>query len=270
MEEYWRYCDADADGDFPPLYIFDPKLSTRTFTDGTLLQAEYAVPPCFSHDMMECITGSRFRPLPPSWLLVGAARSGTPIHDHPLTAAWNAMLVGCKLWAALPPDVDESFLLLDEGNIPLHGSDDDGSGSEVGDDFDLSALEWFQRSGGGGSSEGSGCRQGNKKKLPACARIIVQRPGEIVYVPAGWWHVVLNVQTSTALSYSLTLRRDLDTLRPQLREEDADFAEFWERALEESGEDYRGVAGVAKPSARQVTQERNEEGAQGAQENLDK
>jgi len=43
------------------------------------------------------------RPLPPSWLLVAAARSGTPIHDHPHTVAWNVLLSGCKLWAILPP-----------------------------------------------------------------------------------------------------------------------------------------------------------------------
>jgi hypothetical protein len=39
-----------------------------------------------SHD----VTGSRFRPLPPAWLLVGARASGTPIHNHPSTIAWNA------------------------------------------------------------------------------------------------------------------------------------------------------------------------------------
>ena len=54
----------------------------------------------------------------------GASGSGTPIHDHPLTVAWNALLAGCKLWVAMPPDVDPAYLLLD-----------------TDDDFDLSALQ---------------------------------------------------------------------------------------------------------------------------------
>jgi len=59
----------------------------------------------------------------------------------------------------------------------------------------------------------------------------MQRPGEVVYVPAGWWHVVLNVQTSTALSVSLALRRDIDTLLPELLKEDQPFAMQWLRSL---------------------------------------
>ena len=66
----------------------------------------------------------------------------------------------------------------------------------------------------------------------------------------------------TLLSYSLTLRRDLDALRPQLREEDADFADFWEKALEESGDDLNVAdaagAGVGRPARQGI----NEAGAQ--------
>ena len=50
--------------------------------------------PWSRHDAMAGCTGTRFRPLPPAWLLVGPPRSGTPVHDHPLTVAWNALLVG--------------------------------------------------------------------------------------------------------------------------------------------------------------------------------
>jgi histone arginine demethylase JMJD6 len=204
MKEYQRYCENDADGDLAPLYVFDPYHLESKFANGSLVQADFSIPPCFSTDAMSCCNGTRFRPLPPAWLLIGALSSGTPIHDHPLTVAWNALLTGCKLWCCLPPDVDESLLLLT--------LDEDSD-----EDFDLSAMQWFRQCG----------------DLPTSARIIVQRPGEVVYLPVGWFHVVLNVETSTAISVSLTLHRDLPALMPLLMESDEEFATFWMKHLDQ-------------------------------------
>jgi hypothetical protein len=208
LEEYNQYCKSgEADNDVAPLYVFDPDILKSS--TGFFASDEFSIPECFSNDVMGCINGTEYRPLPPAWLLVGVKRSGTPIHDHPLTVAWNALLVGCKLWCCLPPDVDESLLLL---NLP-ENDDEDFDLS----DFDLSALEWFKQCGG------------SNNKIPDCAKIIVQHPGEVVYLPAGWFHVVLNVadDSSTAISVSLTLRRDLPVILPLLMESDEDFAKFW-------------------------------------------
>ena len=49
MPEYRRYCDADADADAAPLYIFDPDILTREFADGTAYRDEYSVPACFGN-----------------------------------------------------------------------------------------------------------------------------------------------------------------------------------------------------------------------------
>jgi histone arginine demethylase JMJD6 len=110
-----------------------------------------------------------------------------PFADHPMTVAWNALLSGCKLWCCLPPDVPERALLL---NVDQDLDDNDGDDEDDNDDdaFDLSALQWFEQ-----------CED-----LPKEACIIVQQPGEVVFLPTGWFHVVLNVKTSTAISVSLT------------------------------------------------------------------
>jgi len=215
MKEYQRYCENGADGDSAPLYVFDPDILASSFehyedgissSSSSSVAHAFSTPACFSNDAMGCINGTEYRPLPPAWLLVGVTRSGTPIHNHPLTVAWNALLVGCKLWCCLPPTVDENLLLL---NL------DD----ESDNDFDLSAVDWFQQCG----------------PLPDEAKIIVQRPGEVVFLPCGWFHVVLNVDTSTAISVSLTLRRDLEEAMSLLMKEDKDFAAFWvDRLLKES------------------------------------
>lgn len=221
LREYQRYCANNADGDATPLYVFDPdflKPDSKFDDNGDasgdcVMDSMLKVPPCFSHDEMDCCTGSTYRPLPPAWLLVGVKYSGTPIHNHPWTVAWNALLSGCKLWCCLPPDVPERYLLLNLDD------EDDGSDDDETVAFDISALEWFEQCG----------------DLPENAHIVVQHPGEVVFLPAGWFHVVLNVELSTALSFSLALRKDVPKLMPLLKANDPEFAAFWLEQLAKEG-----------------------------------
>jgi histone arginine demethylase JMJD6 len=215
LNEYQQYCERNGAGDSAPLYVFDPDILKSTFLDGTHVTDSLSIPPCFSRDFMECINGSQYRPLPSAWLLVGVTGSGTPIHDHPLTVAWNALLVGCKLWCCLPPDVDETLLLL---NLDFQENQEFQENQK---DFDLSARDWFRQCG----------------ELVDTAKIIVQRPGEVVFLPAGWFHVVLNVETSTAISVSLARRQDLELSFPLLRESDEEFATFWWKRLQRQSQE---------------------------------
>lgn len=266
--EYSRYCDNDADGDATPLYIFDyeflegtvfdqqqstsGKNMTRTRgtnhnenkedfhdnIDGEKMSL-FSIPPCFSHDQM-CYTNDRFRPLPPAWLLAGVQGSGTPIHNHPMTVAWNALLTGCKLWCCLSPDiVTEDILLLshnDGTDDAMNGNSEGGAEStdDADDDFDLSALDWFQQCDYDSHTTNKKEKETTsalKDGDPHCF-IIVQQPGEVVFVPKGWFHVVLNVETSIAISVSLTLRKDLVECMELLHATgDDEFATYWKKEL---------------------------------------
>ena len=73
----------------------------------------------------------------------------------------------------------------------------------------------------------------------------MQQPGEVVFLPKSWYHVVLNVETSVAISVSLTLRRDLIDLFPLLIAEDYDFALFWYNKLKEQVDGSHKDAGVS-------------------------
>jgi hypothetical protein len=253
MAEYERYCKSDsgtdngsgngasqASKDIAPLYLFDPDVlqSNSYFANGQDRVADdlRSIPECFAHDAMAGLTGSQFRPLPPAWLLVGVTRSGTPIHDHPLFVAWNALLMGCKLWCCLPPNVDESVLQLQ--SYSDNGSDDDNDNDDCTDnsddfefEFDTSALQWFANcatsSCGNDNSTTTGTSTLGLHNLPDSAKIIVQQPGEVAYEPPTWWHAVLNIETSTAICYSLTLKRDIPQLFPKLSRSDEDFARSW-------------------------------------------
>jgi len=186
LTEYMRYCTEDAAKDSAPLYVFDPNMLST-------VSSSFSIPACFSHDVL---AGDPRRSLPPAWLLVGAEGTGTPIHDHPTTIAWNALLSGCKVWLCFPPDVDESHLLLDLGDeFDCDSNDDDDEGYA---DFDLSAIEWFAK---------CDCAGDLPETKIGRSQVIIQWPGEVVFLPEGWWHVVLNTEESVAISYSIQLRR---------------------------------------------------------------
>ena len=167
--------------DAAPLYVFDSSLTHKTIpnTDRVMsddLHLLYTSTYLQSlTDAQKCLIGSTFKPLAQQWLLSGGPLSGTPIHDHPMTIGWNVLVEGEKLWACFPPaegdpEKLDSFLLVDE------------------DDNDVSAREWFHLMQG---------------KLPKDCIVMWQKPGEVVFLPSGWFHVVLNLEVSTAISNSI-------------------------------------------------------------------
>lgn len=83
----------------------------------------------------------------------GPAGSGAPVHQH--TAAWNAVVWGAKRWYLLPP-------------AARHGPD-----TEMG-----SMLSWLRNT---------------KPLLPVQPLECTQYAGELLFVPASWWHGVLNL-----------------------------------------------------------------------------
>jgi hypothetical protein len=156
ITEYGNYSRTTASNDDAPLYVFDHHALKH-------LQSYYSpIPQCFGNDVL---ADDPYRSLPPAWLLVGVEGSGTPIHDHPSTIAWNALLSGRKLWVCLPPDVEESWLLLnleegEEGESEGEGEGEGEQEDEGDEDFDLSAVSWFAA---------TSC-------LPPSAKVIIQNP----------------------------------------------------------------------------------------------
>ncbi|GME73676.1 unnamed protein product [Ambrosiozyma monospora] len=120
-----------------------------------------------------------------TWLIMGPARSGSTFHKDPnSTSAWNATLQGCKLWVMLPPDLKPP------------GVHTDLEESEVTSPLGL--AEWVL-SGFYNDSVKLSDETVNKDGFSGCL-IGVTFEQDLIHVPSGWWHCVVNITDSVALT----------------------------------------------------------------------
>ena len=168
-EEYIALSNDDC-----PLGLYDSQFAQDPASLTYVLSEEYSVPKYFDGiDLFAHLPEDR-RP-PWRWVLVGTGRSGTELHIDPLyTSAWVSLLEGRKRWCFFPPGTDTDLL----------------GGLSGGSKPALSAVEWYLRFYETAEAEGLGCIT------------ILQEPGETVFVPAGWAHVVINLEVTVAITHN--------------------------------------------------------------------
>jgi len=124
------------------------------------------------------------------WILLGGRSSGTNLHVDPYsTSAWNALLFGAKRWVLFHPETPAEWLAMVDRSGPK------------------SAANWF------GNIWPQYCKI--LEELPQKFQPIgcIQHPGEIIYVPSGWHHVVINLELSAALTHNYANPRDFVAVR---------------------------------------------------------
>ena len=134
---------------------------------------DFAIPPYFTEDLFSLV-GEKTRP-PYRWFLVGPERSGSSLHKDPLgTSAWNTSLQGHKLWIFVPPKTPKA--LAKGEKYRKKGEDNE-------------AIHFYSR-----------VLPRMKKDQAFVGMQVLQRPGDTMFVPGGWWHAVLNLDNTIAVT----------------------------------------------------------------------
>ena len=167
---------------------------------GKAQDAQYWPPSCFGDDLFSVLGQQRldFR-----WLIVGPTRSGSTFHKDPnATSAWNAVLRGSKYWIMFPTRPDSP---------PPPGVYVSEDQSEV--TSPLSIAEWLL-----GFHE-------EARKTPGCKEGIC-REGEVLHVPSGWWHLVVNLEPSIAITQNFVPEKHLTNVLDFLKNQPQSISGF--------------------------------------------
>ena len=178
-----------------PQYIF------QTLEGDHPMAKEYAVPPPFADAGIYAHSPHRVARRPDGTggreafeFFAGPALSGAQPHTH--TAAWNGLVAGRKQWFLWPPHHSQDHagsgawnsgnaLEEGEGEVDRHIGPPRAAAGE-------SAWEWVTRR-----------LEATRATAGAAPIEFVQEAGEVVFVPAGWPHAVLNLEPSIGVSVQL-------------------------------------------------------------------
>ncbi|KAK4954566.1 hypothetical protein LTR10_007999 [Elasticomyces elasticus] len=201
LTTYIDYMTTNADES--PLYLFDHSFAEKmslTISSQPNESADYWPPTAFGDDLFNVLGEQR-----PDhrWLIVGPARSGSTFHKDPnATSAWNAVLKGRKYWILFPaspaiPPPPGVYVSEDQSEVTSP----------------LSIAEWllgFHAE----ARETKGCVEG------ICGE------GEVVHVPSGWYHLVLNLEGSIAVTQNFVPRRRVGAVLQFLRDQRGSISGF--------------------------------------------
>ena len=213
LEVYVEYLNNNQDES--PLYLFD-----RGFVEKMGLRVgakegdgDYWPPSCFGSDLFTALGQER----PDNqWLIIGPERSGSTFHKDPnATSAWNAVLRGSKYWLMFPPSATPPgvFVSSDGGEVTSP----------------LSIAEYLLGF------------HGIARSIPGCREGICGE-GEVMHVPSGWWHLVVNLDSAIAITQNFVAKQGVGKVLKFLSEKKDQVSGFRDDVEDPYGLFVKGLA----------------------------
>ena len=197
MDEYFDYSRQIREE--VPLYLFE-----RQFLKNVpQLANDFSIPVYFDSsttpgtDLFR-VLGDTARP-DYRWLVAGPKRSGSIFHIDPnQTNAWNVSITGRKKWIFYPPHVCPPGVV----------ASDDGGDVTV----PLSTGEWLLTFW---TYHLEARRDPDLSRRPV---EVIAYPGDVVFVPHNWWHMVINLDECIAITQNYVSTSNLSDCLRFLRE----------------------------------------------------
>jgi len=186
-----------------PLYLFETDMDDNAHIRP--LMDDYEVPQYFPHDWFSLVNTDARPPF--RWFCIGPKRSGTTVHTDPLgTAAWNAVTHGLKRWVLMEPHETKKRV---KGKEFLQKGEDDEAIMYF--DYILPRI---------------------KQAYPDLKIYEgLQKPGEVIFVPGDWWHGVLNLEDTVAVTQNYCGPDNFDLVWTKTRREREKIAWLWLRNM---------------------------------------
>jgi hypothetical protein len=201
LEGYFKY--ARQAREEAPLYLFERDFAVKV----PELEADYDVPryfrngerdgtnaaPCKNTDLFG-VLGREARP-DYRWLICGPKKSGSIFHIDPnQTNAWNVSVQGRKKWIFYPPSVSPPGVM----------SSADGADVTVPICIGEWLLSFWEQ-----HLEMRKDPDRSQRPLE-----VIVNPGDVIFVPHGFWHMVINLDDCIALTHNYVSTSNLvDCLR---------------------------------------------------------
>ena len=166
--------------DESPLYLFDcDSKAIKT------LATQYLTPEVFRKDYFKYLNFQNIDCRPDHcWLIIGSKGSGSTFHKDPnSTSAWNTNIGGKKLWIMLPSHITPPGVSVD--NEEKEVTSPVGIGEWILSGFYNDIIKLDE------------------------VKIAITFTGECMYVPNGWWHLVINLEDSIAITENFVPENNL-------------------------------------------------------------